>query len=128
MQCGLRVLFYFADDAPHPVEHFRLGIIVDIALQKFQDIQTVTRVCQKCCEQNIEPIINGDEVVPIPSAALECALVFAKCLATAVSALEPLQNIFVCKTRIVQSNADACGEDRIYKTAPHRQPATVGRR
>ncbi len=61
----IRILLHLLHDVAHPRQNWRLGIIVNVALQKLEHIQTITRILHECRKQNIQPVINGDEVVPV---------------------------------------------------------------
>ena len=50
----------------------------DITLQQFEHIEAIALVGNEICEQNIEPVVDADKVVPILSAAAQRRLSHGK--------------------------------------------------
>src|SRR6202034_4799191 len=94
-------------------QHCWLGIVINVPLQEFQNVEAVERIRHERREQTVQAIVNGDEVVPVLGTTLEGGLVFLERFAAEVARLERFQDVLVRETRAVQSDADAGREDRI---------------
>ena len=69
MQRVIRIPFDLLHDVAHARQNWRLGIIVNISLEELENVETITRILHKRREQHIQPVVNGDEVVPVLGSA-----------------------------------------------------------
>src|SRR5215472_18708968 len=109
-------LFYLLDNAAHPGEYRRFLLIVNIALEQLKYVKTITRILHKSSEENVQPVVHLDEVVPVLGAASNCCFVSAESLAGEITSLKSFDDVGVSETRTVQGNADAGRKDGIDKT------------
>src|SRR5208283_204731 len=61
----LLVLLDFSHHFTHLLQNRRSGVVVNIALQKLQHVQTIAVIVNEVGEQHVQPVIDGDEVVPV---------------------------------------------------------------
>ena len=75
MQRVVWIFLHLPDDVPHPGQYLGLGIVINIALQQFENIEPIARILHKRREQHVQPVVDGDEVVPVARAPSQRGLV-----------------------------------------------------
>ncbi len=66
-----RVLLDLGDHFLHFGQNGRRDFVVDIALQELQNIEAVALVRNEVGEQDVQPVVDVDEVVPVLGAAAD---------------------------------------------------------
>ena len=109
----LRVLLDLRYHFLHFLEHRRRRIVVNVALQQFQNVKTVAWIAHEVREQHVQPVIDGDEFVPVLGTEFELGLVIRKALAREIIFLQRSQHICMSEAGTIQRNTYAGRENRI---------------
>src|SRR5579863_2016293 len=111
------VLFDLRNHLAHLFQHWRSGVVVNVALQKFQHVQTIPLIVNEVREQYVEPVVDRDEVIPVLGSATQSIFVVEETFPREIIFFESAQNVFVRKSRTIQRNAYAGGKDGIDETS-----------
>src|SRR5258706_3088885 len=113
----VRIPLDLLQDVAHAGQYGWLGILVNVALKKLEDVEAIARILHKCRKQNVQAVVHGDEVVPVARATPQRGLISLERFAAEVSSLERADDVLVRESRAVQCDADASGEDGIDETS-----------
>lgn len=111
----LLVVFNRYHGLPHFFEDVGLRLIVDVALQQFEDIQAIPGIADKSREHDVQAVIERDEFIPVSRAPSDGCFIRMEALLGQIVRLERPNNVTARKPRTIQCNADARGKDRINK-------------
>src|ERR1051326_8580 len=113
----LIILLHLRDHLLHFVQDWGRGVVVNVSLQQFKHIKSITWIIDEVREQNVESVVDGNKVVPVLGSQPKSVLVVGKTLPREIIPFQRTQDIFVCKPRTVQRDADTGGEDGIHETS-----------
>src|ERR1700722_8970206 len=109
----LRVLLDLRYHFLHFFENRRRRIVVNVALQQFQNVKAVAWIAHEVREQHVQPVIDGDEFVPVLGTESELGFVVRKAFAREIISLQGSQHVRVSKAGAIQRDAYAGRKDRI---------------
>src|ERR1051326_28442 len=112
----LLILFHVRYHLLHFFQDWGRGVIVNVSLQQFKHIQSITWIIDEVREQNVEPVVDGNKVVPVLGSQAQSVLEVSKTFPREIIPFQRTQDIFVRKARTVQRDADAGREDGIHET------------
>src|ERR1700733_2698737 len=112
-----RILLDLRNQELHFPEDRRLRLIIDVSLQKLQNIQTITFVGNEIRKQHIKAVVHTDKVVPV---FRPLANRFFKCPEARpreIVALQRAEDIPVGEPRAVERNAHSGGKNGIDESS-----------
>ena len=86
----LRVVFHRGDNFPHASEDFGFFFFVHVALKQLQHIEPIAGIADKGREEHVQPVVYGDEVVPVAGSPTQGGFEFTESLPPKVPGLEGL--------------------------------------